>query len=175
MEKNNTTILAKDKNEFVSCIITNEEGNVLVFKRRKDVKLDPGKYDFCSGHMKEGEAPMQTMYRELNEEIGIRPEHIIFKVKLGDIKTPHPKLLDTITHIYHVEINLTIEQINEMIKNVEIPEMEKARYVEDINFIKKVFKDTNLFRTEYTDEMANILDMLDKIIEKGKEEVCKER
>ena len=34
-------------------------------------KLDPGKYDFCSGHMKDGEIPLQSMYRELKEEMGL--------------------------------------------------------------------------------------------------------
>ena len=174
-EKNQTTTLAKDKNEFVSCIITNEEGNVLVLKRRDDVKLDPGKYDFCSGHMKEGEVPMQTMYRELNEEIGIKPEHIIFKVKLGDIETPHKLLKNTKTHLYHVEIGLSESELNEMIKNVEEPEMQKARYVQDIEFLKKVFKETEIFRTEYTDDMSRVLDILTKEINERKEnekEIC---
>ena len=178
MENKQTTTLAKDKNEFVSCIITNEDGNVLVLKRRNDVKLDPGKYDFCSGHMKEGEVPMQTMYRELNEEIGIRPEHILFKVKLGDIETPHKKLKNTITHLYHVEIGLSEEEINEMIKNVEVPEMQKARYVKDIDFIKRIFKETEIFRSEYTKEMIAILDMLTKEIDERKEkekEICQEK
>ena len=178
MEKEQTTTLAKDKNEFVSCIITNEDGNVLILKRRNDLKLDPGKYDFCSGHMKEGEVPMQTMFRELNEEIGIRPEHIVFKVKLGEIETPHKKLKNTITHLYHVEINLAEDIINEMIKNVKEPEMQKARYVKDIEFIKRVFKETDIFRAEYTNEMAKILDMLTKDIkerEDSKEAKCEEK
>ncbi len=66
----------KDKLEFVSAIITNNEGNVLLLKRRKDLKLDPGKYDLCSGHMKEGEVPTQTMYREIAEEIGVKQGEI---------------------------------------------------------------------------------------------------
>lgn len=49
---------------------------MLLLKRRKDLKLDPGKYDLCSGHMKEEEVPTQTMYREIREEIGVKQEEI---------------------------------------------------------------------------------------------------
>ena len=81
----------KDKLEFVSTIITNNEGNVLLLKRRNDLVLDPEKYDLCSGHMKEGEVPMQTIYREMHEKLGIKQEEIGNVEKIG--------LADKMTHI----------------------------------------------------------------------------
>ena len=178
MEKLKTTTLAKDKTEFVSGIITNKEGNVLILKRRNDLKLDPGKYDFCSGHIKEGEIPTQSMYRELNEEIGITPEQIKLIQKVGIIGTPHEKFTETLSHIYHVEVDLTIEQINKMIKEVENPEMEKAVYLKDIKVLReKMEKQPNLLRMLYTKQMKYSLDAIEQRLNKRKEngkELCQE-
>ena len=178
MEEKNTTTLAKDKKEFVSSIITNKEGNVLVLKRREDLKLDPGKYDFCSGHMKEGEVPMQSMYRELNEELGLKPEQIKLMENLGDIETPHEKLLGTITHLYHIQIELSSEDINNTIKAMKEPEMEKVRYVKDIAFLKRLQTETESFRGKYTQQMGLVLDALEEKINQRKEvekDLCEEK
>lgn len=146
----------KDKLEFVSAIITNDEGNVLLLKRRKDLKLDPGKYDLCSGHMKEGEVPTQTMYREIGEEIGVKQEEIKKLERLGDITTPHEKLKNTTTHMYLIQIDLSEEEINERIKNVEEPEMENAQYVRNINVLRNVQKYSDFMRSTYTKELEEV-------------------
>ena len=67
----------EDKLEFVSAIITDKEKRPLILKRCNNLRLDPGKYDMCSGHMKNGEIPLQSMYRELNEELGMEPNNIL--------------------------------------------------------------------------------------------------
>lgn len=146
----------KDKLEFVSAIITNNEGNILLLKRRNDLKLDPGKYDLCSGHMKEGEAPMQTMYREIGEEIGVKQEEIKKIERLGDIKTPHGKLNNTTTHMYLIEIDLSEEELNKRLKSVEEPEMENAQYVKNINILRNVQKYSNFMRSIYTEELEEV-------------------
>lgn len=166
----------KDKLEFVSSIITNLEGNVLLLKRRGDLKLDPGKYDLCSGHMQEGEVPMQTMLRELEEELGISKEQIKYMQKLTDIKTPHEKLSNTICHMYHIEIDLSEKEINEMIQKVEKPEIEKTKYLKDIQELRTVQKYTKLMRTIYTEETEKIFRMVECTINKRKErDLCEER
>ena len=170
--------LTKDKLEFVSGIITNKQGNVLILRRRDDLKLDPGKDDFCSGHMKEGEIPLQSMYRELQEETGIQPHHVKTIENLGDIETPHEKLKGTKTHLYHIEIDFTEEKINEMIQNMEDPEMARATYVEDIEYLKKMQQETKNFRVAYTKEMELVLDKLAEKISKRKENeknICQEK
>lgn len=128
----------QDKLEFVSAIITNKEGNVLLLKRRDTLPLDPGKYDMCSGHMKNGESPMQSMYREIKEETGIKLEEIKEIEHLGDITTPHPKFPNTITHIYHIIIDLKLQEINEKIKQTEDREMECGIYVKDVDELRKM-------------------------------------
>lgn len=146
----------KDKLEFVSAIITNDEGNVLLLKRRKDLKLDPGKYDLCSGHMKEGEVPTQTMYREIVEEIGVKQEEIKKIERLGDIKTPHEKLKNTTTHMYLIQIDLSEEELNRRLKSVEEPEMENAQYVKNINILRNVQKYSDFMRSIYTEELEEV-------------------
>ena len=81
-----------DKNEFVSTIVTNSQGKVFYFIRRDDLKLDPGKKDFISGHIKEDEIPIHAMYREIKEETGILPEEILKFWNLGEIPLPHQLL-----------------------------------------------------------------------------------
>lgn len=146
----------KDKLEFVSAIITNDEGNVLLLKRRSELKLDPGKYDLCSGHMKEGEVPTQTMYREIGEEIGIKQEEIKKIERLGDIKTPHEKLKNTTTHMYLIQIDLSEEELNKRLKSVEEPKMENAQYVKNINILRNIQKYSDFMRSIYTEELEEV-------------------
>lgn len=146
----------KDKLEFVSAIITNNEGNVLLLKRKKELKLDPGKYDLCSGHMKEGEIPTQTMYREISEEIGIKQQEIKKMERLGDINTPHEKLKNTTTHMYFIEIDLSEKEINKRLKDVEEPEIESAQYIKNINTLRNVQKYSDFMRSIYTEELEKI-------------------
>ncbi len=146
----------KDKLEFVSAIITNNEGNVLLLKRRKDLKLDPGKYDLCSGHMKEGEVPTQTMYREIAEEIGVKQGEIKNIERVGDIITSHEKLNNTTTHMYLIQIDLSEEEINNRLKNVEEPEMENAQYVKNLNILRNVQKYSDFMRSIYTEELEEV-------------------
>lgn len=177
MNNENNTKLAKDKLEFVSSIITNKEGNVLLLKRLDTLKLDPGKYDLCSGHMKTMEVPMQSMIRELKEETGICIEQIKRMEKLGDIPVPHEKFLDKMCHMYYIEIDISEKDLNRMIKEVEEPEMQKAKYVKDINELRKIQKSTDLMRTIYTEDMEKIFGIVEKKINERKElgkNICKE-
>ena len=171
MEKLNVQTLTKDKNEFVSSIITNSKGNVFLFKRKSTLRLDPGKYDFCSGHMKSYEIPMQSMIRELFEEIGVRYEQLKFMDKVADIETPHPKLKRTTTHLYYIVLDMPEEKINEMIKNVEEPELEEVIFLENIDELKsKMIEEKDNFRMEYTDDMKMAINEVKKKINKRKQQ-----
>ena len=178
MEEKTKTTLAKDKNEFVSGVITTKEGRILVFKRKQNLKLDPGKWDFCSGHIKEGEAPTQAMYRELNEEIGLMPEQVKLE-KIGIIGTPHEKLENTLTHIYHIETIANYINFNEMIENVQQPEFEVVFDILDISTLKNVIENSRAFRMKYTKQMKYALEAIEQKMKKTKEEgikkECEER
>ena len=172
-----TPKLNKDMLEFVSAIITNKQGNVLILKRRENLKLDPSKYDLCSGHMKEGENPIYSMLRELEEELNLSLEKINSIESIGIIPTPHNKFPNTKCHMYHVMINLTEEQINEMIKHASEPEIEEAIYLKDLDVLRDLKKNSNLFRTTYNEDVERMFKKIEKIIQRKnkKEEKCEER
>lgn len=65
----------------VSCFVLNENGEVLI-EKRKNKGLTPGKLDLCSGHIDLEETPTQAMIRELREELGIQLEESINVIKL---------------------------------------------------------------------------------------------
>lgn len=152
----------KDTNEFVSAIITNMQGKILILKRRETLKLDPGKYDFCSGHIKKEETPTQAMFREIREEVGINESEIHSYENLGTIQTPHKLFPNTKSHIYHIVIGLTLEEINAKMNQVSEPEMEVAQFLNNEETIN-MLKETDLFRTEFTDELENMLKKAEKV------------
>lgn len=55
----------------VAIIICNKNGQVLWAKR-----FGQHSWQFPQGGIKEGETPVQAMYRELYEEVGLKPEHV---------------------------------------------------------------------------------------------------
>ncbi len=62
---------------------------ILLGKRSADRTLYPGVWDIVGGHLMEGEAPEQTLVRELGEELGVVPmEHRLLAV----LSEPNPEL-----------------------------------------------------------------------------------
>lgn len=64
----------KIKDEYlrgVTCFVVNENNEVLVETRAK-TQLTPGKKDLVSGHVNGNEISIQSMKRELAEEVGIK-------------------------------------------------------------------------------------------------------
>lgn len=172
-----TQKLNKDTLEFVTAVITNRQGNVLLLKRRDSLELDPGKYDMCSGHMKEGEVSIISMLRELKEEIGLKQEEILSLTSMGTIPTPHKKFFNTKCHIYHVLINFSEEQINEKIKQVPEPEMETAIFLKDLDVLRNLQKNSNLCRIEYDEKLDEIFKQIQTNLKQKnlREEKCEER
>lgn len=165
----------EDKLEFVSAIITDKEKRPLILKRCNNLRLDPGKYDMCSGHMKNGEIPLQSMYRELNEELGMEPNNILKMQYLADIETPHPQLRKTVSHIYHVETNLTEKQINERIEKTKEREIEEAKYLNSIGELMEIQSYSPQIRTIYTKQMEEVYQMLQENLNDRKEQRWEER
>ncbi len=55
----------------VGIILSNEEGKLLWAKR-----IGQNAWQFPQGGMQEGETPEDALYRELEEEVGLMPEHV---------------------------------------------------------------------------------------------------
>jgi 8-oxo-dGTP pyrophosphatase MutT (NUDIX family) len=64
----------------VYLVLENEKGEYL-FTRRFNTGWGDGYYSLPAGHMEEGESPMQSLIREVKEEIGLdlSNEKILFK------------------------------------------------------------------------------------------------
>ena len=67
-------------------IVLNQNGNILLQKRSPDKDIQPGKWDTAvGGHLMIGETFEQAAVREMNEELGISPEHkivFLFNMKI---------------------------------------------------------------------------------------------
>jgi len=59
--------------EFSECVsfILIQDGSVLLEKRRSDKEFDPAMVMIPGGHMEEGEDQLDTLARELEEELNI--------------------------------------------------------------------------------------------------------
>jgi putative (di)nucleoside polyphosphate hydrolase len=55
----------------VGIILSNQQGQVFWAKR-----IGQQSWQFPQGGIREGEAATDALYRELNEEVGLRPEHV---------------------------------------------------------------------------------------------------
>ena len=56
----------------VSVFVITKEGNLIIERRAKDTKLTPDQIDLCSGHRDNKEKGKSTVYREMQEELGIK-------------------------------------------------------------------------------------------------------
>lgn len=56
---------------YVSILVQNADGEVLLVKRSSDSKFAPGQWEFINGSIDPGETAEQTAVRELIEEAGI--------------------------------------------------------------------------------------------------------
>ncbi len=57
----------------VAALATDGAGRILLTRRRSDQPL-PDKWEFPGGKMEPGESPEEALMRELQEEIGVRPQ-----------------------------------------------------------------------------------------------------
>ena len=55
----------------VTCILENKERKILILKRSDKVKTYRGLWSGVSGYVEKNEAPVDTAYKEINEETGI--------------------------------------------------------------------------------------------------------
>ena len=82
----NTGYQAKSRNKAVVAVylmlLDISEG--ILIARRCNTGYEDGKYNFPSGHVEEGESPMEALIREVEEELG--------KVMAGELRNNPPNL-----------------------------------------------------------------------------------
>lgn len=69
--------MIKDADRCVSFILVSD-GRILLEKRSITKQSDPGMVTIPGGHVEKGESSRETLFRELEEELAIRPESYQF-------------------------------------------------------------------------------------------------
>ena len=77
-----------------TCFVIDENEQKVLFEKRGKRFLDPGKLDLCSGHVRSGEVPTQSMIRELDEELTIKQDNSRDVHYLGELRLDYTKLKD---------------------------------------------------------------------------------
>jgi 8-oxo-dGTP pyrophosphatase MutT (NUDIX family) len=71
-----------DRSLCVGAVIVDDEGRVFVHRRGPDRTLFPGCWDLPGGHVEPGEAPLDALRREIEEETGWRLRRVV--AELGE-------------------------------------------------------------------------------------------
>lgn len=70
--------------EVVTCILINEDGDILILKRSDRVRTYKKCWSGVAGYVEEGERPIDTAYKEIREEIGLDKKDVEL-LKQGDV------------------------------------------------------------------------------------------
>jgi len=62
--------------KVVTCVLTDGEKNILILKRSNNVKTYKGLWGGIAGYVEEDEEPIETVYKELHEEVGLDKEDV---------------------------------------------------------------------------------------------------
>ena len=137
--------------------IIDKEGKVLLQKRAKNKKTEPGKWDLsAAGHVDSGESSEEAAIRETYEEVGIiinkdelkKVDKYVCKFKIGN---------DLIINHYS-ELFVVIKEkiILEQIKKQET-EVDEARLVDANEFIKMLDNDEVVKGAHYCKKILNYM------------------
>lgn len=70
-EKKETDSKCRKMTLTIKAVVLNDDNEMLVLKRAKNVKFSPGKYDLIGGHIEEKENLKDSILREIKEESGL--------------------------------------------------------------------------------------------------------
>ena len=72
--------------KVVTCLLINEKEKLLILKRSDRVRTYKGQWGGVAGYIEENEKPIDTAYKELNEEIGLNQKDVQLINKLKPFK-----------------------------------------------------------------------------------------
>ena len=70
----------------VTCLLTNDEGKMLILKRSNKVKTYKGMWGGVAGYVEKGEEPYETALKEIREEVGIKEDGVSLIKRLDPIE-----------------------------------------------------------------------------------------
>jgi len=72
--------------KVVTCLLTNDNGKLLILKRSNRVRTYKGLWGGIAGYIEEDEEPYETALKEIREETGLNKEDVIFTKQLEVVK-----------------------------------------------------------------------------------------
>jgi 8-oxo-dGTP pyrophosphatase MutT (NUDIX family) len=79
----------EDATHVVTCFLR-REGRVLILKRSASVRTNKGRWAGVSGYVEPGETPVETAYKELEEEVTARPDQLRLVRQAEPLTFPDP-------------------------------------------------------------------------------------
>ena len=67
-------------------LIIDSDGKILILKRSDKVKTYKGFWGGVAGYIEKNEKPLDTAYKEIREEVGLKKEDVNLKKRLDSIK-----------------------------------------------------------------------------------------
>lgn len=127
--------------QIVIGVVLDSEGRVLVHKRSKSKRVNPGDVDHICGAVMTGETPEVATYREAMEETGIKPVNL--------------RIVSQGVNKYKRYRYLLIGKSNDKPGQVDPAEVEWVRFIHpdqlrsqfssgELNFVDEFFEDTEL-------------------------------
>lgn len=140
--------LGEDDYIQAAAAVVYADGYVLVTKRHPD-KTQGGMWEFPGGGSRSGEESVETLYRELEEETGIRAE----KDQVTFLKTVYFAPYHLFLEVYLVETNVKMKQLK-----LQETEVVQAMLVtpEELNMMQPMF--TKLDHQIYEEVVQELLE-----------------
>lgn len=122
----------------VSLWIQNNDGNILVQKRSKHKKSDPGKWSITAGHIDHGEEAEKALLREVKEELGIQiTEPLTFMLIDKNSGTEEKKKAD-FNYYYYLKKDIDLSTCK-----LQVEEVEEVNFISLEDFKNNKYPDSD--------------------------------
>lgn len=71
--------------DVVTCLLINENNEVLILKRSKKVRTYKGLWGGVAGYVEKDEQPLETAFKEIKEETGLNRDQVNLEKKVDSI------------------------------------------------------------------------------------------
>ena len=126
--------------QIVIGVISNSAGEILIHKRARNKKVNPGDIDHVCGGVMSGETPEQAIIREAEEETGLTPDNLKLVTKGLNSYSRYRYLYSGHAEGYPI----TDESEAEWVKFVHPNDMKRGFKNGQMSFVDEFFEDTEL-------------------------------
>lgn len=139
----------------------NNNGEILLQQRAKDIESNPGKYDIsAAGHLSAGDFPVEGALREVEEELGIKL-HTDELIKLGETQNESTQYEGRYINKEHDDVYVVIKDVPIEEFVIQESEVDHIEYL-PISKFKQWVDNKKEDLIMHTKEFALLFDYLDK-------------